>query len=376
MAAIKYHLIKKDSKTKARLGILETPHGIIETPVFMPVGTQATVKSMTPEELKEIGATIILSNTYHLYLRPGHKIIEKAGGLHKFMNWDRAILTDSGGFQVFSLNSLRKITEDGVEFRSHIDGSRHFFTPEKVIEIQNALGSDIMMSFDECAPYPADYDYVKKSMELTIKWAERGKRAHKNTEKQALFGIVQGGTYEDLRKECAQRLVDMDFPGYSIGGLSVGEPKNVMYDIVDLTTEYLPEDKPRYLMGVGSPDDLIEGVIRGVDMFDCVLPTRIARNGTVFTSKGKLIVRDAPYAEDFSPLDEECDCYTCRNYSRAYIRHLFKANEILAARLATLHNLYFLIKLMGKIREAIRQDRLLEFKKEFFKKYYRNKEEY
>ncbi|SFE23732.1 queuine tRNA-ribosyltransferase [Thermoanaerobacter thermohydrosulfuricus] len=376
MAAIKYHLIKKDSKTKARLGILETPHGIIETPVFMPVGTQATVKSMTPEELKEIGATIILSNTYHLYLRPGHKIIKKAGGLHKFMNWDRAILTDSGGFQVFSLNSLRKITEDGVEFRSHIDGSRHFFTPEKVIEIQNALGSDIMMSFDECAPYPADYDYVKKSMELTIKWAERGKRAHKNTEKQALFGIVQGGTYEDLRKECAQRLVDMDFPGYSIGGLSVGEPKNVMYDIVNLTTEYLPEDKPRYLMGVGSPDDLIEGVIRGVDMFDCVLPTRIARNGTVFTSKGKLIVRDAPYAEDFSPLDEECDCYTCRNYSRAYIRHLFKANEILAARLATLHNLYFLIKLMGKIREAIRQDRLLEFKKEFFKKYYRNKEEY
>ncbi|SHF24228.1 queuine tRNA-ribosyltransferase [Thermoanaerobacter uzonensis DSM 18761] len=376
MTAIKYHLIKKDSKTKARLGIIETPHGIIETPVFMPVGTQATVKSMTPEELKEIGATIILSNTYHLYLRPGQKIIEKAGGLHKFMNWDRAILTDSGGFQVFSLSSLRKITEDGVEFRSHIDGSRHFFTPEKVIEIQNALGSDIMMSFDECAPYPADYDYVKKSMELTIKWAERGKRAHKNTEKQALFGIVQGGTYEDLRKECVQRLVDIDFPGYSIGGLSVGEPKNVMYDIVDLTTEYLPEDKPRYLMGVGSPDDLIEGVIRGVDMFDCVLPTRIARNGTVFTSKGKLIVRDAPYAEDFSPLDEECDCYTCRNYSRAYIRHLFKANEILAARLATLHNLYFLIKLMKKIREAIRQDQLLEFKKEFFKKYYGNKEEY
>jgi queuine tRNA-ribosyltransferase len=375
MAAIKYRLIKKDSRTNARLGILETPHGIIETPVFMPVGTQATVKSMTPEELKEIGATIILSNTYHLYLRPGHKIIEKAGGLHKFMNWDRAILTDSGGFQVFSLNSLRKITEDGVEFRSHIDGSRHFFTPEKVIEIQNALGSDIMMSFDECAPYPADYDYVKKSMELTIKWAERGKRAHKNTEKQALFGIVQGGTYEDLRKECAQRLVDMDFPGYSIGGLSVGEPKNVMYDIVDLTTEYLPENKPRYLMGVGSPDDLIEGVIRGVDMFDCVLPTRIARNGTVFTSKGKLIVRDAPYAEDFSPLDEECDCYTCKNYSRAYIRHLFKANEILAARLATIHNLYFLIKLMERIREAIRQDRLLEFKKQFFKKY-GYKEEY
>lgn len=375
MAAIKYRLIKKDSRTNARLGILETPHGVIETPVFMPVGTQATVKAMTPEELKEIGATIILSNTYHLYLRPGHKIIEKAGGLHRFMNWDRAILTDSGGFQIFSLSSLRKIKEDGVEFRSHIDGSKHFFTPEKVIEIQNALGSDIIMSFDECAPYPADYEYVKNSMELTIKWAERGKKAHKNTEKQALFGIVQGGIYEDLRKECAQRLVEMDFPGYSIGGLSVGEPKNVMYDIVDLTTEYLPENKPRYLMGVGSPDDLIEGVIRGVDMFDCVLPTRIARNGTVFTSKGKLIVRDAPYAEDFSPLDEECDCYTCKNYSRAYIRHLFKANEILAARLATIHNLYFLIKLMERIREAIRQDRLLEFKKQFFKKY-GYKEEY
>ncbi|MGB9780951.1 tRNA guanosine(34) transglycosylase Tgt [Caldanaerobacter sp.] len=375
MAAIKYQVIKKDARTKARLGILETPHGVIETPVFMPVGTQATVKAMTPEELKEMGATIILGNTYHLYLRPGHKIIEKAGGLHKFMNWDRAILTDSGGFQVFSLSSLRKITEDGVEFRSHIDGSKHFFTPEKVIEIQNSLGADIIMSFDECAPYPADYDYVKKSMELTIKWAERGKKAHKNTDRQALFGIVQGGTYKDLRKECAERLVEMDFPGYAIGGLSVGEPKDLMYEIIDFTTDYLPHDKPRYLMGVGTPEDLIEGVIRGVDMFDCVLPTRIARNGTVFTSKGKLIVRDAPYAEDFSPLDEECDCYTCRNYSRAYLRHLFKAKEILAARLATYHNLYFLIKLMEKIREAIRQDRLLEFKEEFLKKYYGNEEE-
>lgn len=375
MAAIKYRVIKKDTRTKARLGILETPHGVIETPVFMPVGTQATVKAMTPEELKEMGATIILGNTYHLYLRPGHKIIEKAGGLHKFMNWDRAILTDSGGFQVFSLSSLRKITEDGVEFRSHIDGSKHFFTPEKVIEIQNSLGSDIIMSFDECAPYPADYDYVKRSMELTIKWAERGKKAHKNTDRQALFGIVQGGTYKDLRRECAERLVDMDFPGYAIGGLSVGEPKDLMYEIIDFTTDYLPHDKPRYLMGVGTPEDLIEGVIRGVDMFDCVLPTRIARNGTVFTSRGKLIVRDAPYAEDFSPLDEECDCYTCKNYSRAYLRHLFKAKEILAARLATYHNLYFLIKLMEKIREAIRQDRLLEFKEEFLKKYYRNREE-
>lgn len=369
MAAIRYELIKNDSKTKARLGILHTPHGDIETPVFMPVGTQATVKSMTPEELKEIGAKIILSNTYHLYLRPGHKIIERAGGLHKFMNWDRTILTDSGGFQVFSLGPLRRITEEGVEFRSHIDGSKHFLTPEKVIEIENSLGADIIMSFDECAPYPAEYDYVKKSMDMTIRWAKRGKIAHKNTERQALFGIVQGGTYDDLRRECTKQLVDMDFPGYSIGGLSVGEPKDLMYHVLDVTTDLLPHDKPRYLMGVGSPDDLIEGVIRGVDMFDCVLPTRIARNGTVLTSKGKLVIRNAPYAEEFLPIDDECDCYTCKNYSRAYIRHLFKANEILAARLATIHNLRFLIKLMENIREAIRQDRLLEFKSQFYKKY-------
>lgn len=369
MTAIKYDLVKKEKNTKARLGVLHTPHGDIETPVFMPVGTQATVKAMTPEELKEIGANIILSNTYHLYLRPGHELIKKAGGLHKFMNWDRAILTDSGGFQVFSLGPLRKITEEGVEFRSHIDGSKHFLTPEKVIEIENALGADIIMSFDECAPYPADYGYVKNSMELTLRWARRGKDAHKNTERQALFGIVQGGTYDDLRKECANRLVDMDFPGYSIGGLSVGEEKQLMYHVVDLTTDFLPQYKPRYLMGVGSPDDLIEGVIRGVDMFDCVLPTRIARNGTVLTSTGRLIVRDAPHAEEFIPLDSECDCYTCKNFSRAYIRHLFKANEILAARLATIHNLRFLTRLMESIREAIRQDKLLEFKSQFYKKY-------
>lgn len=369
MTAIKYDLIKKEKMTKARLGVLHTPHGDIETPVFMPVGTQATVKTMTPEELKEIGAKIILSNTYHLYLRPGHEVIKKAGGLHKFMNWDRAILTDSGGFQVFSLGPLRKITEEGVEFRSHLDGSIHFLTPEKVIEIENALGADIIMSFDECAPYPADYDYVKNSMEMTLRWAKRGKEAHKNTEKQALFGIVQGGTYDDLRRECANRLVDMDFPGYSIGGLSVGEEKELMYHVVDYTTDLLPQDKPRYLMGVGSPDDLIEGVIRGVDMFDCVLPTRMARNGTVLTSSGRLIVRDAPHAEEFIPLDSECDCYACKNFSRAYIRHLFKANEILAARLATIHNLRFLTKLMEDIREAIKQDKLLEFKSQFYKKY-------
>lgn len=369
MTAIKYDLIKKEKMTKARLGVLHTLHGDIETPVFMPVGTQATVKTMTPEELKEIGARIILSNTYHLYLRPGHEVIKKAGGLHKFMNWDRAILTDSGGFQVFSLGPLRKITEDGVEFRSHLDGSRHFLTPEKVIEIENALGADIIMSFDECAPYPADYDYVKNSMETTLRWAKRGKEAHKNIDKQALFGIVQGGTYDDLRRECANRLVDMDFPGYSIGGLSVGEEKELMYHVVDYTTDLLPQDKPRYLMGVGSPDDLIEGVIRGVDMFDCVLPTRMARNGTVLTSRGRLIIRDAPHAEEFIPIDSECDCYTCRNFSRAYIRHLFKANEILAARLATIHNLRFLTKLMEDIREAIKQDKLLEFKSQFYKKY-------
>ncbi|MBP2072611.1 MULTISPECIES: tRNA guanosine(34) transglycosylase Tgt [Thermoanaerobacterium] len=369
MTAIKYDLIKKEKMTKARLGVLHTPHGDIETPVFMPVGTQATVKTMTPEELKEIGTKIILSNTYHLYLRPGHEVIKKAGGLHKFMNWDRAILTDSGGFQVFSLGPLRKITEEGVEFRSHLDGSIHFLTPEKVIEIENALGADIIMSFDECAPYPADYDYVKNSMEMTLRWAKRGKEAHKNTEKQALFGIVQGGTYDDLRRECANRLVDMDFSGYSIGGLSVGEEKELMYHVVDYTTDLLPQDKPRYLMGVGSPDDLIEGVIRGVDMFDCVLPTRMARNGTVLTSSGRLIVRDAPHAEEFIPLDSECDCYACKNFSRAYIRHLFKANEILAARLATIHNLRFLTKLMEDIREAIRQDKLLEFKSQFYKKY-------
>ncbi|MDI3476725.1 MAG: queuine tRNA-ribosyltransferase [Thermoanaerobacterium sp.] len=369
MTAIKYDLIKKEKMTKARLGVLHTPHGDIETPVFMPVGTQATVKTMTPEELKEIGAKIILSNTYHLYLRPGHEVIKKAGGLHKFMNWDRAILTDSGGFQVFSLGPLRKITEEGVEFRSHLDGSRHFLTPEKVIEIENALGADIIMSFDECAPYPADYDYVKNSMEMTLRWAKRGKEAHKNTERQALFGIVQGGTYDDLRRECANRLIDMDFPGYSIGGLSVGEEKELMYHVVDYTTDLLPQNKPRYLMGVGSPDDLIEGVIRGVDMFDCVLPTRMARNGTVLTSSGRLIVRDAPHAEEFIPLDSECDCYACKNFSRAYIRHLFKANEILAARLATIHNLRFLTKLMEDIREAIKQDKLLEFKSQFYKKY-------
>lgn len=369
MHAVRYELIKTCKQSGARLGRLHTPHGIIETPIFMPVGTQATVKSMTPEELKEIGSQIILSNTYHLYMRPGHEIVKKAGGLHKFMNWDKPILTDSGGFQVFSLGPLRKIVEEGVEFRSHLDGSKHFLTPEKAVEIQNALGSDIMMAFDECAPYPADRDYVKNSLERTTRWLERCKEAHKNTENQALFGIIQGGMYKDLREQSAKEITAIDLPGYAIGGLSVGEPKPLMYEVLEHTTPLMPEDKPRYLMGVGSPDDLVEGVIRGVDMFDCVLPTRIARNGTAMTSQGKVVVRNASYAEDFTPLDPECECYTCKNYTKAYIRHLVKTNEILGARLITTHNLHFLLDLMAKIREAIMEDRLLDFRKEFFEEY-------
>lgn len=369
MYAVTYELIKTCKQSGARLGVLHTPHGDIETPIFMPVGTQATVKSMTPEELKEIGSQIILSNTYHLYLRPGHELVKKAGGLHEFMHWDKPILTDSGGFQVFSLGPLRKISEEGVEFRSHLDGSKHFLTPEKAMEIQNALGSDIMMAFDECAPYPASREYVKNSLERTTRWLERCKEAHKNPEKQALFGIIQGGMYKDLREQSAKEITAIDLPGYAIGGLSVGEPKPMMYDILEHTTPFMPVDKPRYLMGVGSPDDLIEGVIRGVDMFDCVLPTRIARNGTAMTSQGKVVVRNATYAEDFTPLDPECDCYTCRNYTKAYIRHLIKTNEMLGARLITTHNLHFLLKLMENIRQAIREDRLLDFREEFFTKY-------
>lgn len=367
--AIRYELIKECKQTGARLGKLYTPHGEIETPIFMPVGTQATVKAMTPEELKEIHAQIILSNTYHLYLRPGNKLISEAGGLHKFMNWDKPILTDSGGFQVFSLGDLRKISEEGVEFRSHIDGSKHFISPEKAIEIQNDLGSDIMMAFDECAPYGADRNYVANSLKRTTRWAKRCKEAHKNIEKQGLFGIVQGGMYNDLRKQSAQEIMELDCPGYGIGGLSVGEPKEIMYDVLDHTTILLPKDKPRYLMGVGSPDCLLEGVIRGIDMFDCVLPSRIARNGTAMTSQGKVVIKNAQYEKDFTPLDPNCDCYTCRNYSKAYLRHLFKAKEILLSRLLTYHNLYFLLKLMENIREAIKTDSLLDYKKEFFKNY-------
>ena len=357
--AVRYELIKTCKQSGARLGRLHTPHGVIETPIFMPVGTQATVKSMTPEELKEIGSQIILSNTYHLYMRPGHDLVKEADGLHKFMNWDKPILTDSGGFQVFSLGPLRTITEEGVHFRSHIDGSKHFISPEKAMEIQNALGSDIMMAFDECAPYPADREYVKNSLERTTRWLKRCKEAHKNTENQALFGIIQGGMYKDLREQSAKEVLELDLQGYAVGGLSVGEPKELMYEVLDYTVPLMPKDKPRYLMGVGSPDDLLEGVIRGIDMFDCVLPTRV----------GKIVVRNAQYARYFSPLDPNCDCYCCRNYTRAYIRHLVKANEILAARLITTHNLHFLLNLMKQVREAIMEDRLLDFKEEFFKAY-------
>ncbi len=369
MAAVTYELIHVCRQTGARLGRVHTPHGSFDTPAFMPVGTQASVKGMSPDELKDVQAGIILGNTYHLYLRPGHQLIGRAGGLHRFMNWDRPILTDSGGFQVFSLADLRDIREEGVTFRSHIDGSRHFISPEKSMEIQNALGSDIMMAFDECAPYPCDYNYAKKSMEMTTRWAIRCKEAHKNTGQQALFGIVQGSTYADLRRESAKQLTELDFPGYGIGGLSVGEPGEIMNEMLEETTPLLPADKPRYLMGVGSPDYLIDGSIRGIDMFDCVLPTRIGRNGTVFTANGRIIVRDAKYAEDFSPIDPECDCYVCRNFSRGYIRHLFKSGEMLGLRLATWHNLRFLLKLMEDVREAIRNDRLMDFRNEFFSKF-------
>ena len=369
MAAVTYALIKKDSRTKARRGRVNTPHGPIETPVFMPVGTAGTVKAMKPEEVRDMGAQIILGNTYHLYLRPGHEVVKAAGGLHKFMNWERAILTDSGGFQVFSLGAMRKISEEGVEFRSHIDGSKHMLSPEKSMEIQNALGSDIMMAFDECAPYPADRNYVKNSLERTTRWLKRCKEYHKNTEQQSLFGIMQGGMYKDLRKQSAEEIVELDLPGYAIGGLSVGEPKEIMYEVMDDCVDYLPADKPRYLMGVGSPDCLFEGVERGIDMFDCVLPTRIARHGMAMTSQGRVNIKNAKYERDFTPLDPNCDCYTCRNYSKAYLRHLFKSDEILSSMLMTTHNLHFLVNTMAGIRKAIEEDRFLEYKKEFYDSY-------
>lgn len=369
--ALTYELIKKDKYTNARVGVIHTEHGVIPTPIFMPVGTLGTVKTMTVEDLKEMDAKIILGNTYHLYLKPGMEIMRQAGGLHKFMNWDRPILTDSGGFQVFSLSDMRKINENGVEFRSHIDGSKHFFTPEKSIEIQNDIHSDIMMSFDECVDARADYDYVKQSMERTIRWAKRGLDYHKehSHKDQSLFGIVQGGLFKNLREKSVIETTAMDFDGFSIGGLSVGETKEEMIDILNFTTPLLPENKPRYNMGVGTPDYLFESYQAGIDMADCVLPTRMARHGTALTSEGRLVVKNASFKDDFTPLDHECDCYTCKNYSRAYLRHLVNVNEILGARLLSYHNLYFLLKLCENIRQAIMEDRFLEYKEEFYKKY-------
>ena len=359
---------QKSSNTFARIGELKTPHGVIETPVFMPVGTRATVKAVEPRELEnDIHAQIILANTYHCYLRPGEDLVAKAGGLHKFMNWNHPILTDSGGFQVFSLADLNKITEDGVEFKSHLDGSKHFFSPEKSIDIQNKLGADIIMAFDECSDYGVSYEYARKALERTNHWLDRCIDYHKNP-KQMLFPIVQGNFFDDVRLESLEKVKSVADVGFSIGGLSVGEPKKRMYEIMDLMAPHYPEDKARYLMGVGSPDCLIEGVIRGIDMFDCVLPTRIARNGTAFTSTGKIVIKNGEYKESFIPLDNECDCYACKNFTRAYIRHLFNVDEILGAQLLSIHNLRFLTNLMEQIKEAIREDRLLEFRDEYLKK--------
>ena len=366
--AISFEVTHVCKQTGARTGILHTPHGDVKTPMFMPVGTLATVKFLSPEEIKEIGSGVILANTYHCWLRPGEDVVQAAGGLQKFMRYDGPMLTDSGGFQVFSLADSRKIKEEGVYFKSHIDGSPLFLSPEKSIEIQNALGADIIMSFDECPPYPATYEYMKKSVERTLRWAKRGKEAHKNPETQALFGIVQGGEYEDLRKYSAEELVKIGFPGYSIGGTSVGESKEVMYKMIDYAVKYLPKESVKYLMGVGSTDAILEGVLRGIDMFDCVLPTRIARHGALMTSEGRVNIKKVQYKKDFTPIDKECDCYACKNYTKAYIHHLYRCNEGLGMRLMSIHNLRYLIRLTEQIREAIEQDRFGDFKDEFFKK--------
>ena len=369
MTAITYELVKKDERTGARAGIIHTPHGSFPTPIFMPVGTQASVKGVSPDELHDLGAGIILSNTYHLFLRPGMDLIREAGGLHKFMHWDGAILTDSGGFQVFSLGDLRKITEEGVTFRSHIDGSKKFLSPEVSMEVQMALGSDIVMAFDECVPYPADYNYAKQSTERTIRWLQRCKEAM-TAPNQGLFGIVQGGMYKELREWSARETTAMDLPGYAVGGLSVGEPKELMYEMLEYSTSLLPQDKPRYLMGVGTPDCLVEGVQRGIDMFDCVYPTRVARNGMAMTWTGRLVMKNAQFTHDHTVLEEGCGCYACRNgYTRAYIRHLVRANEIFGLRLLSLHNLYFLQEFMRRMRQAILDDRFTEFRSDFFNHY-------
>ena len=365
---IKYELVKKDNN--ARLGKINTNHGTYETPMFMPVGTLANVKTLTPEQVKDTNAGIILSNTYHLWLRPGEDVVMHAGGLHKFMNYNGPILTDSGGFQVFSLakNKKKDITEEGVHFKSHIDGKNLLLTPELSIEIQNKLDSDIAMSFDECIPYPSDYNYTKQSTERTLRWAKRGLEAHKN-KNQSLFGIVQGGEYEDLRKYSAEETVKMNFDGYSIGGTSVGEGKETMYKMIDYAIKYLPEDKPRYLMGVGDPIDILEGIERGIDMFDCVLPTRLARHGNAFTNTGKINLKNAKYKEEFTPIEQECDCYTCKNYTKAYIKHLINCEESLGGTLLSIHNIRFLIKLTEEAREAIKNNNFKNYKEEFINKY-------
>lgn len=359
-----YRVLHECTQSGARVGELTTPHGVIRTPVFMPVGTQATVKTLTPYEVKDAGASIILSNTYHLYMRPGHKLVERAGGLHKFMNWDRPILTDSGGFQVFSLAGIRKITEEGVTFSSHIDGSRHLITPEKSMEIQESLGSDIMMAFDVCSKYGCDHIEAEKAMKTTLGWLDLCRKYHVN-DTQMLFPIVQGNMFSDLRQISLRETIPYAECGIAIGGLSVGEPKETMYRLMDEMQPYYPKNMPRYLMGVGSPDCLVEGVLRGIDMFDCVLPTRIARNGTAFTSQGKVVVRNGKYKDDFTPLDPNCDCYCCRSYSKAYIRHLLNAGEVLGGRMLSLHNITYLINLMQRIRDAIFEDRFLDFVREF-----------
>jgi queuine tRNA-ribosyltransferase len=366
-----FELLYKSTENNARLGKLTTPHGTIETPVFMPVGTQATVKALTSKELLDLNISIILGNTYHLYLQPGLDVISAAGGLHKFMDWHGPILTDSGGFQVFSLQDLRDITEDGVVFRSHLNGSSHYFTPKKVVEIQNILGSDIMMPLDECIPYPCDYKHAEKAVGLTTKWAKISKESLPEDKPQTLFGIVQGGMYKDLRYRSAMELMEIDFKGYSIGGLSVGEPKDIMLEVLEHTAPLLPEHKPRYLMGVGTPEDFLYCVERGIDMFDCVFPTRIARNGSAFTGEGKINIKNEKFNKDQTPLDEECTCYTCTHHTKSYIRHLFKADEILGPRLMTYHNVHFVTELMKKIRTSIKEGFFNKFKESFLEKYNR-----
>ena len=366
---LQFKLKHTDSKTQARIGEITYNNKVYETPLFMPVGTNATVKTLSPEELKEIGSAIILANTYHLWLRPGEDIVKSAGGLHKFMNYDGPILTDSGGFQVFSLAKEKDINDDGVKFKNHLNGDSLFLTPEKSIEIQTKLGSDIMMSFDECVKWPSTREYIMKSVERTLDWARRGKKVKQDND-QLLFGIVQGGEYEDLRKYCALELVKMDFDGYAVGGTSVGEDKPTMYKMVSYATKYLPEDKLRYLMGVGDPIDLIENVMRGIDVFDCVAPTRLARHGHAYTKYGKINIKNNKYKNDFTPVDETCNCYACKNYTKAYIRHLITADETFGARLLSIHNITFLHNLMREIRKNIKDNTMEEFRDKFIEEYY------